>query len=176
MMSLGRRADRRGGRDVHLAELTEGDAQAIARWHYPAPYDCYDSPGWDQMAREGWAICDAGVRGAQFRAVRAGAHGADTLAGYVRFRPDGDALVLHLGLRPDLCGRGLGREFLGLVVAEARRRAAGGPVTLLVRRFNARAIAAYRRAGFLLAACDNEAEEGTSAADPQQRLVMVLAD
>lgn len=50
---------------MHLAVLTEGDAQAIARWHHPAPYDCHDSPGWDQMAREGWAICDAEVRGAE---------------------------------------------------------------------------------------------------------------
>ncbi len=207
---------------MHLAELTEGDAQAIARWHYPAPYDCYDSPGWDRMAREGWAICDVEARRTQFRALQAGASddsdpasspvlranpdgaagpegsagptiaagrdgtaGTDSaagpevgagLAGYVRFRPADDGLMVHLGLRPDLCGRGLGREFLGLVVTEARRRALGAPVRLLVRRFNARAIAAYRRAGFVAAGGTGGAVEGTSAGDPQERLVMVLVD
>lgn len=124
------------------------------------------------------------------------------------FPHDGDALVLHpglrpdlggwgrglrpdlrgwglglrpdlrgrgLGLRPDLCGQGLSRELLGLAIAEARRRAAGAPVTLLVRRFNARAMAAYRRAGFVLVGDADDVLGDTPGGDPQERLVMVLA-
>lgn len=153
---------------LRLAELSEEDARAIAAWRYPAPYDCYDSPTWEQMEREGWAICDDGIRRTQFRSLRA--HDDPPPAGYVRFRPAGEGLALHLGVRPDLCGRGLGRAFLDLVLGEARRRADGVPVTLQVRRFNARAIAAYRRAGFQMVG--DPPVEG----DPQERLTMVLTD
>jgi GNAT superfamily N-acetyltransferase len=158
---------------MRLAELSEGDARAIARWHYPPPYDCYDSPAWEQMEREGWAICDDETRHTEFLALRPDVTDAgdpeDALAGYVRFRPAADSLALHLALRPDLCGQGLGRAFLDLVLPEARRRAAGLPLTLQVRRFNSRAIAAYRRAGFRMVVDDSEG-------DPQERLTMFLTD
>jgi RimJ/RimL family protein N-acetyltransferase len=162
---------------VRLDDLSEDDARAIARWRYPAPYDCYDSPAWEQMEREGWALCDDETRRTEFRALRAGVrrptgHG-DELAGYARFRPAGDALALHVGLRPDLCGQGVGQAFLDLVLDEARRRAGGLPVTLQVRRFNARAIAAYRRAGFRRV--DAGGDDPSVTGDPQQRLAMVLA-
>jgi len=153
---------------MRLAELSEGDARAIARWHYPPPYDCYDSPSWEQMEREGWAICDDETRRAEFRALRPDDQDGEP-SGYVRFRSAGDSRTLHLGLRPDLCGRGLGRAFLEVAVAEARRRAGGVPVTLQVRRFNARAIAAYRRAGFEMV------DDPSATGDPQERLTMLLA-
>lgn len=151
---------------MRLTDLSEDDARAIARWRYPAPYDCYDSPPWEQMEREGWALCDDDTRRSQFRALRP--EDAEELAGYVRFRPAGDSLALHLGLRPDLCGQGLGRAFLDIALPEARRRADGRPVTLQVRRFNARAIAAYRRAGFRMV------DDPSGAGDPQERLAMLL--
>lgn len=160
---------------LRLGDLSLDDALAIARWRYPAPYDCYDAPAWEQMEREGWALCDAGTRGAQFLAARdAGGRDPAVLAGYVRFRPAGGSLVLHLGLRPDLCGRGLGAAFLDLVIAEAGRRAGGVPVTLQVRRFNARAIAVYRRAGFRMLNAGQPV--AIAAGDPQERLTMVLTD
>ena len=162
---------------MRLTELTENDARAIARWRYPAPYDCYDSPAWEQMEREGWAICDDETRRTEFRAVRRdltdAGDPANGPAGYVRFRPAADSLVLHLGLRPDLCGRGLGRAFLDLVIAEARQRAGGLPLTLLVRRFNERAIAAYRHAGFEMIDRGGGIDDAP-AQDPQERLTMVL--
>ena len=54
---------------MHLTDLTEDDARAIARWRYPAPYDCYDYPAWERMTRERWAICDAVARTHQFRVL-----------------------------------------------------------------------------------------------------------
>ncbi|OJV80405.1 MAG: hypothetical protein BGO37_03325 [Cellulomonas sp. 73-92] len=56
---------------LRLAELSEEDARAIAAWRYPAPYVCYDSPTWEQMEREGWAICDGAIRRTQFGSLRA---------------------------------------------------------------------------------------------------------
>ncbi len=170
---------------MRLDELTEADAHAIARWRYPSPYDCYDAPSWEQMGREGWALCDDQTRRTQFLALRPdSAGGTDAaepaepgeLAGFVRFRPAGESLALHLGLRPELCGHGLGAVFLDLVLAEARRRASGQPVTLQVRRFNARAIAAYRRAGFRLVTPAETPRSPAVERDPQERLAMALSD
>ena len=159
---------------MRLDELTEPQARAVARWRYPSPYDCYDFPPWEQMADEGWAICDPCTRVAQFRALRLEPTPGDAtapapdLAGYVRFRPVEGSIALHLGMRPDLCGRGLGRTFLELVVPEARRRAAGRPVVLDVRRFNTRAIRLYRHVGFALVGGRSPTRDG------QQLLRMML--
>ena len=156
-----------------LGELSEADAREIAVWRNAPPYDCYDYPAWEQMAREGWAICDEALRREQFRAARADHRSGAELVGYVWFQPaiaagtdsgTPDSLVLHLGLRPDHCGQHLSRVFLPLVLAEARRRAGGVPVTLRVRRGNARAIAAYRRAGFEMT--EGTGELVTMTADP----------
>lgn len=175
---------------MRLAPLSEDEARAIARWRYPAPYDCYDCPAWDRMERDRWAICDAAARRDQFRALRRGDDEGDRAvgdddgsgrpadpAGYVRFRPVGEAVAVHLGLHPALCGQGLGREFLQLVVAEARRRAGGAPVTLQVRRFNVRAATVYLRAGFRWTP-DQPPFDPAGAEpepDPQALVTMVLA-
>ena len=167
--------------DVMLLDvLSERDARAVARWRYPPPYDCYDAPPWSRMQREGWALCDGETRRAQFRALRPVTATASGTwcdpAGYVRFRPAEDRLVLHLGLRPDLCGQGVARAFLPLVVAEARSRARDGSVTLQVRAFNGRAITAYRRVGFRLVDTDGTPDDAPAAGDGKRLLTMVLGD
>ncbi len=155
---------------MRLNELTEKDARAIAGWRYPSPYDCYDYPVWARMEPDHWAICDTDLRRDQFQALRLDETARPDPAGYVRFRPTPGALVLHLGLHPDLCGRGLGDPFLRLILAESRRRTADGRISLQVRRFNARAQTVYRRAGFRVA--EDALPAGSTG--PQDLVTMTL--
>ncbi len=59
------------------------------------------------------------------------------------------ALDIGLGLRPDLTGRGLGGPFFTACLDLAVRREPSLPIRLAVATFNERAIATYRRAGFV---------------------------
>jgi [ribosomal protein S18]-alanine N-acetyltransferase len=123
--------------------LTQADAEAIARWHYPKPYAFYD---WladqDDLAE----LLDPAGLGEAYAAV----DGTDgELVGFFSFKPKGPGTVeLGLGLRPDHTGRGLGLAFVEAGLEEARSRLAPEEFTLAVAAFNGRAITVYERAGF----------------------------
>ena len=74
----------------------------------------------------------------------------DELAGWITFYTENNQFRLSLGLRSDLTGRGLGKEF----VSECVRYAISGyriehTIKLAVALFNQRAIEVYQRAGFV---------------------------
>lgn len=74
------------------------------------------------------------------------------LDGYAGSWWDGDVVqVMTLGVRGAAQGRGVGRAMLGAIVAQARDLGASA-VLLEVRVDNARAIALYDRAGFVVLA------------------------
>ena len=116
------------------------DAREVCTWRYPAPYDIYNEPDWDAVVRLGWDLADARARREEFL--------AGVLAGFLHLKRQGDCVMLGVGLRPDLCGRGLGIRAMELACAEAEKRDAGVPLRLEVRTFNARARKCYEQAGF----------------------------
>jgi [ribosomal protein S18]-alanine N-acetyltransferase len=121
-----------------IRPMTEADAQAVAAWHYPAPYTFYD---WTQDPDDLAELLDPAEWGTRYFAVDADGE----LAGFFVFKPAGDATEIGLGLRPDLTGLGHGAAFL-----EAGLGFAGpGRFTLSVAAFNQRAITVYERAGFV---------------------------
>lgn len=129
---------------MRVTTMDEPAARAVCSWRYESPYHVYDHPDYELAAAQRWAIADPSARADQFRVVM---HG-DELVGFSRlFRRDGRTL-LGAGMAPGLTGRGRGARFLSVVLADVDARTAE-PVELEVRTFNARAIAAYRRRGFV---------------------------
>jgi [ribosomal protein S18]-alanine N-acetyltransferase len=120
-----------------IRAMTAEDADAIAKWRYPEPYDFYD---WDRDPGDLAELLDPTGWGVRYFA----ADSEQRLAGFFEFTTKDDVVEIGLGLRPDLTGHGLGGEFLraGLEFAGARRYA------LAVAAFNRRAITVYERAGF----------------------------
>ncbi len=141
-----------------FTEFTLDHALQVTAWRYPAPYECYDSPPWEQVCQEGWAICDPKKRDTQFTAVVSG-EDRRSLVGFYRLRIDGQppTVVLSCGLRPDCCGQGLGQTMVNHALERASDQFPGIPVSLLVRPFNARAIRLYGRLGFEAVAHDDSA-------------------
>jgi ribosomal-protein-alanine N-acetyltransferase len=122
--------------------LTEADALAIARWHYDEPYTFYDA---DQDADDLAELLDPASWVEVYHAVD---DERGELVGYHSFEQEGDTVVVGLGLRPDLTGRGLGASFVQAGLDFARARYTPRRFRLRVATFNRRAIAVYERAGF----------------------------
>jgi [ribosomal protein S18]-alanine N-acetyltransferase len=140
---------------LEIRQMLQVHAEEIATWRYEPPYSFYDS---DADAGDLALLLDPETREGTYFA----AFGADaSLLGFFEFRPHGDDLVVGLGLRPDLTGRGLGLEFVGAGLAFARRRFEPSRFRLSVATFNERAIRVYERAGFVrLRTYDHETNGG----------------
>jgi GNAT superfamily N-acetyltransferase len=130
---------------MHLTFLSEAHARAICGWRYPGEYSVYDLPDWEDAVARGLGITHPGVRLREFYAV---VSEAGELQGCVRLWAKTSETRVGVGLRPDLCGKGLGAELMRLAKHESWRRYGNKPITLAVRVFNQRAIRCYERAGF----------------------------
>ena len=125
--------------------MTSAYAADIVTWRYPAPYDCYDMTG----ASPAFLISQEGG----FYALVEG----QELIGFRSFGEDGrvpggdydsSALDTGGGLRPDLTGKGLGREAIGTGLAFGRREFAPAAFRMTVASFNERALRVVRSLGF----------------------------
>ncbi|MDH4112733.1 MAG: GNAT family N-acetyltransferase [Actinomycetota bacterium] len=131
-----------------IRSFTALDADDVAGWRYPAPYDAYDATedsSMDDEMRdprrwgESWFAADDAQTG--------------RLAGFLEFAvirtEDVAEVKIGLGLRPDLTGHGVGTSFVEEALAFARSRWAPESFALDVFPWNERAIRCYERAGFV---------------------------
>jgi ribosomal-protein-alanine N-acetyltransferase len=130
---------------MQIVEMTPAFAAEIARWRYPAPYDCYDMTGADPAA-----LADPG---SGFFALT----DETGLIGFRSFGPDGQvpggtydgaALDTGGGLRPDLTGRGLGREAIATGLDFGRERFRPAAFRVTIAAFNVRAQRVVTALGF----------------------------
>lgn len=125
--------------------MTAAFAAQIVTWQYPPPYELYDMTGADPAFL---VSADAG-----FYALT----DEDALIGFRSFgadgqvpggRYDGSALDTGGGLRPDLTGRGFGREAIRTGLAYGRERFAPAAFRVTVATFNVRALRVVEALGF----------------------------
>lgn len=130
---------------LHLVPMTHDHAVDICTWRYPAPYDCYDMTGADpeELLRP-----ELG-----FHSLLAG----ERLVGFRSFGPDGrvpgwdyddQALDTGGGLRPELVGKGLGREAISAGLTFGPVELAPPAFRVTVASFNARALRTVGSLGF----------------------------
>jgi len=131
-----------------LHEMTESWAKEVCGWKYDGEYSVYNISDWETCKAKGWSIADKDKLGREFYAFTKEENGRVMLCGFARLTNEGGAVNLGLGLRPDLCGRGLGAELMTIVINEYKRRFAGAALELDVRAFNKRAIKLYMKSGF----------------------------
>ena len=130
---------------MHIAPLTPEHAGELCTWRYPAPYDVYD-------------LADADPE--TLLRPETGMHAlleGHRLVGFRSFGPDGqvpgwqyDATALDTGggLRPELTGRGLGRQAITVGLEFGRQRFAPPAFRMTVASFNARALRVVESLGF----------------------------
>lgn len=125
--------------------MTAAYADQIVTWRYPAPYQCYD------MTSASAAFIANPLSG--FYVLT----DADDLIGFRSFGADGQvpggeydssALDTGGGLRPDLTGKGLGRQAIATGLEFGRREFAPAAFRVTVASFNERALRVIRALGF----------------------------
>ena len=129
-----------------LAPMNEKYANNIvANWRYDGVYSFYDMAADEEdlmifMDTKNWQNITKAVLNEN-----------DELVGWASFYGENDEFWLSLGLRPDLTGRGLGKEFVRqcLEYAVSHYDLSKHTIKLAVAVFNQRAIKVYQRAGFL---------------------------
>jgi ribosomal-protein-alanine N-acetyltransferase len=139
---------------ITIREMDDRAARQIAAWRYEPPYSFYDADAdADDLAL---LLGETSRKGRYFSAFS-----GDALIGFFEFRTEGDDVIIGLGLRPDLTGRGLGGSYVEAGMAFARERFRPRRFRLSVATFNERAIRVYERAGFLpLRTYDHETNGG----------------
>src|SRR5579875_610636 len=133
--------------------MNKEDAQAIFSWHYDGQYATYDLQG---ELDDNSELLDQrspyyAVRDERGELVGFFCYGsAAAIQGYNEpylFSEDGSLLV-GLGMRPDLTGKGTGVGFVQAGLAFARRKFAPHRFRLFVLSWNERAIKVYEKVGF----------------------------
>jgi [ribosomal protein S18]-alanine N-acetyltransferase len=130
---------------MRIVPMTVAYTAEIVTWRYPPPYDCYDmngaDPGFLASPESGFfALTDeTGLIG--FRSF--GPDGQVPGGAY-----DGSALDTGGGLRPDLTGRGRGREAIQTGLDFGQREFAPAAFRVTVATFNLRALRVVTAVGF----------------------------
>jgi ribosomal protein S18 acetylase RimI-like enzyme len=133
--------------DLRLEILTEDQARQICSWKYEGIYSVYNFPDWDTLIKQRWGITLREKRKNEFTAV---IDKSNNLCGYIRFIENKDFVLVGLGLKPSLCGQGLGNILMEVLKSECKKRYGSKKIALEVRSFNKRAIKCYEKAGFVI--------------------------
>lgn len=136
---------------LKATEMTEDYAELISQWRYPAPYESYSMKAnqeeIDQLMNglHAAVLDEAGVlTGFLAFGWAAQVRGAASESIY----EDESFSDIALGLKPELCGRGLGIELVQCAISFIKALFPEDGVRLTVRADNPRAVRVYRRAGF----------------------------
>jgi ribosomal-protein-alanine N-acetyltransferase len=131
-----------------VRDLTDADVADILTWRYEGRYSTYDvtggvSPGLGYFAVEhGRRLVGYCCFGAEARVPGVGERAGTLDVGY--------------GMRPELVGRGLGRQFVGAIVAFGRERFQPSRLRMLVLRWNERSLRTASRHGFEVVAAHGD--------------------
>ncbi len=129
---------------MRVRELTVDEAERPLDWRYPGPYSVYDTEGALGRGQGYFAVEDEDGRLVGFGCVGAEARvpGVDGEPGTVD---------VGYGMRPDRVGHGLGREFVGAVLAHVAAEHPAERLRMSILRWNARSRRVAEAHGFRVA-------------------------
>ncbi|WP_202710289.1 GNAT family N-acetyltransferase [Sporosalibacterium faouarense] len=129
-----------------LGKLTEEAAKETCTWKYESPYEVYSSWSWEEMIEKGEPMTNPLERDKNFLGLYDQNHQILGFAGFSY--PKENTTRIGLGLKPDICGKGIGEYFVNLIINESKKRCSSGNIDLEVLTWNKRAYKVYRKCGF----------------------------
>ncbi|MHA6534530.1 GNAT family N-acetyltransferase [Paenibacillus sp. BAC0078] len=131
----------------HVVPMEATHAAEICEWNYKPPYNIYGWMPWEQMQALEIEFGDPRLRSEQYVSV---VNGQGSLCGFAQLFPMEGVVRLGIGMRPELCGHGMGHLFTATVVEAALARYPEREIDLEVLTWNQRAIRAYQKSGFTI--------------------------
>lgn len=131
----------------YVVPMEASHAEDICNWNYAPPYNIYGWMPWEQMQALGIEFGDPQLRREQYVSV---VNGQGALCGFAQLFPMEGVVRLGIGMRPELCGQGLGHLFVEAIVEEALGRYPEREIDLEVLTWNQRAIRTYQKSGFTI--------------------------
>ena len=129
---------------LELTVMLEEHAKEVCNWKYEDEYSVYNLSDWETVVQNNWELAIKEEREANFLSVTQ----KDQLVAYGVITMKNDSVLIGIGLKPSLCGKGLGKEIMRLLIEEGKARFPDAPMALEVRTFNRRAIKCYESIGF----------------------------
>jgi RimJ/RimL family protein N-acetyltransferase len=129
--------------------MDESSAKEISGWKYPEPYSFYDMDEGSAEELTGGGYYAVFERSSGLIGFFCFGEPAKVPPGRkLGFYDDEKALDIGLGLKPELCGKGIGTGFLERGLDFAKVNFGARSFRLTVAAFNMRAAKVYRSAGF----------------------------
>jgi RimJ/RimL family protein N-acetyltransferase len=132
-----------------ISSITPKDAQEISTWTYDPPYDLYsmsseDIPGFLRVEYRYHVLLDEDIDLVGYCCFGEDARvpGGD----YTRGEPE--VLDLGIGMRPDLTGKGFGKDFVQEILAFAYQAYHPSTFRVTIAAFNLRSLRTFHGLGF----------------------------
>lgn len=123
--------------------MTEDEKYVIADWRYSGDYALYNTRPYEEDRQKGVGFAHPGFIGFSF-------YDRDALIGFTCLYEEDREIMIGIGVAPEYCGRGYGREMLETTCGLSETMFPGKPLYLEVRTWNARAVRCYEKAGFVI--------------------------
>jgi ribosomal protein S18 acetylase RimI-like enzyme len=125
-------------------KLSEGQAKEISNWEYTGEYSIYNLPSWDKMVKENYSLANT-IKRERYTGYT---NEDGELVGFVNLLEKGDTVFFGIGIKPNFCGKGIGKIITKMALIESQKRFPNKPVVLEVRTWNKRAMNCYKSQGF----------------------------
>ena len=126
-----------------LSPITEQDKKEICYWRYEGVYSVYNLPSYAELKDSHVAFMHP-EKEKNYYVFRK----HDKLIGYVNILEKPTGIFIGIGIAPNLCGQGYGRQILSEAVTISKELYPQKVPYLEVRSWNNRAIQCYKSAGF----------------------------
>ena len=130
--------------NLNPIKFTEELAKEITTWKYEGDYSIYNLPSWDEIINKQISLCKKEKR-ENFIGY---ADSKNNLVGFVNLLDEGQSVFFGIGIKPEYCGIGIGKQIISMALDECKRRYPSKPIILEVRSWNKRAIRCYESQGF----------------------------
>lgn len=124
--------------------FTEEHVIEITNWKYEGEYSIYNLPSWNEIKKNNLSLAKEDKRKNFISFI----DDNKELIGFINLLDKGSSVFFGIGIKPDYCGMGIGKEIISLGLEECRNKYSTKPVVLEVRTWNKRAVKCYESQGF----------------------------
>ena len=125
--------------------LTEEEKWQVSDWKYSGEYEIYNLPPCEVQKQQQTGFFTPGWEKNYYSF-----YDGDRFIAYINMREEKEGVMLGISVNPAYCNRGYGQRVLEDACIISQKRCPDKCVYLIVRTWNQRAIACYRKAGFVM--------------------------